>query len=282
MPSPETAAPGRFDWLRSQGLGLLCGFGTVLLLAVGSVILSATREGASANVGFDDLRGFFAPPSWVHWWFYALGAVAALYALNTLLATWDTVTRKWRAGVRAPGPYAASIIHVGFLVAMLGHLIGGFTSEDLEQVIVSEEWAEVPGFGEARLLSLEVDAMPSGMPKSARATLALRGADGAVRQEIVDYNQPLSRGFGGHLALLGEYGQVNVPGVGVRPAILLRPRTTPSNPWALVSAVFVGLGVVLMWRRLFPRRAGVDWSDAPPALLRPGESQRLLDAEREE
>jgi len=58
MPSVDARATGRLDWLRSQGLGLVCGFGTVLLLAVGSVILAATREGASASVGFDDLRGF--------------------------------------------------------------------------------------------------------------------------------------------------------------------------------------------------------------------------------
>lgn len=255
MPSAEPAGASRFAWLRSQGLGLLCGFGTVLLLAVGSVILSATRQGASAAVGFDDLRGFFAPPSWVHWWFYALGALAGLYALNTLLATWDTVVRKWRAGVRALGPYAASVIHVGFLLAMFGHALGGFTSKDHEPVIVTERWSQVPGFGEARLLTLEVDSMPNGMPRSARATLALREVDGATSQEIVDYDQPLSRGFGGHLALLAEVGQVDVPGLGPRPAILLRPRTTPSNPWALASAVLVGVGVLLMWRRLIPRRA---------------------------
>src|SRR5574341_553711 len=235
MPSAEPAGASRFAWLRSQGLGLLCGFGTVLLLAVGSVILSATRQGASAAVGFDDLRGF--------------------YALNTLLATWDTVVRKWRAGVRALGPYAASVIHVGFLLAMFGHALGGFTSKDHEPVIVTERWSQVPGFGEARLLTLEVDSMPNGMPRSARATLALREVDGATSQEIVDYDQPLSRGFGGHLALLAEVGQVDVPGLGPRPAILLRPRTTPSNPWALASAVLVGVGVLLMWRRLIPRRA---------------------------
>ena len=51
-------------------------------------------------------------------------------------------------------------------------------------------------------------------------------------------------------------GQVRIAGE-IRPAILLRPRTTPSNPWAFVSAIFVGAGVLLMWRRLFPRRTGV-------------------------
>lgn len=253
MPSAEPSGPGRHGWLRSQGLGLLCGFGTVLMLAVGSVVLSATRDGASASVGLDDLRGFFAPPSWSHGWLYLLAAVAALYALNTLLATWDTVTRRWRAGVRAPGAYAASIIHVGFLVAMFGHALGGFTSEDFEPVVVTERWSEVPGFGAARLLTLEIDAMPDGMPRSARATLAVRGPDGELRREIVDYNEPLSRGFGSRLALLADLGRVDLPGLGPRPAILLRPRKTPSNPWALASSVLVGLGLAMMWRRLVPR-----------------------------
>ena len=264
--TPRTT--GSFDWLRSQGLGL------ALRLRDRAPARDRlgdpggdARGGVGRRSGFDDLRGFFAPPSWVHWWFYALMALAVLYGLNTVLATWDTVARRWTAGVRAPGAYAASIIHVGFLVAMAGHALGGFTSEDHEPVIVTEGWGEVPGFGEARLLTLEVDSMPNGMPRSARATLAIRAPDGAVRQEVVDYNQPLSSGLGGHLALLSEMGQVNVPGVGPRPAILLRPRTTPSNPWALVSAVLVGLGVVLMWRRLVPRRSGA--SDARSLHLHP-------------
>jgi hypothetical protein len=250
MPSVDPTRGDRFAWLRSQGLGLVCGFGTVLLLAIGSVVLQLTRDGASAAVGLDDLRGFFTPPSWVHIWLYLLLAVVGLYSLNTLLATWDTVVRKWSAGVRAPSAYAASLIHVGFLVALLGHGIGGFTSEDPPPAIVSERWTPVPGFGEARLLTLEPETMPNGMPRSARATLAVRTPDGVVRQELVDYNQPLSSGFGSHLALLAELGQVRITGIGDRPAILLRPRTTPANPWALASAVFMGAGVILLWRRL--------------------------------
>src|SRR5512137_2105280 len=204
MPSPEAAGPDRVGWLRSQGLGLLCGFGTVILLAVGSVVLVATRDGASRGVQADDLRAFFAPPAAAHLWLYALGALAFLYALNTVLATWDSVARKWRLGLRAPTAYAAAVIHVGFLVAMAGHAIGGFTSEEFEPVVVTERWSEVPLFGEARLVAFEPESMPNGMPRAARATLAVRGDDGTVRREIVDYNQPLSGGFGSRLALLAE------------------------------------------------------------------------------
>ena len=91
MPSDSPAGRDRLAWLRSQGLGLCCGLATVALLAIGSFVIPATRDGASAGIGMDDLRGFFDPPRFAHLWLYLLFPVAALYAVNTVLATWDTV-----------------------------------------------------------------------------------------------------------------------------------------------------------------------------------------------
>ena len=197
----------RLAWLRSQGLGLVCGFSTVALLAVGSVVLTATRDGASAGIRMDELRGFFEPARVEHLWLYLLLPVAGLYALNTALATWDTVRRKWRAGLRAPGAYAASVVHVGFLLALLAHGLGGFLGGEGAGVLVGPGWQEVPGFGEARLVSLEVDALPDGMPREAWARLEVRDRSGAVRAETVGYNVPLSAGGGASLALLSDLGR---------------------------------------------------------------------------
>jgi len=134
---PSDSRGERLAWLRSQGLGLACGLATVALLAIGSFVLAATRDGASAAVGMDDLRGFFAPPHLAHLWLYLLFPVAALYAVNTVLATWDTVTRRWRGGARAPSAYAASVVHVGFLLALAAHAVGGFLGEDRGAVVVA-------------------------------------------------------------------------------------------------------------------------------------------------
>lgn len=324
--SPPGAWSPRLVWLRSQGLGLACGFGTALLLAVGSFVLAATREGASAGIGMDDLRGFFAPPSWVHLWLYLLLPVAALYALNTVLATWDTVSRRWRAGVRAPATYAASVVHVGFLLALVAHAVGGFRGADLGEALLAEGWQPVPGFGEARLASLDVDTLPGGMPRSARARVVVRGADGREREETVGYNDPLATLGGARLALLSDLGRVWVaevgsggeacvlaegqgcalagerievlgvrPGTGggavlvrargpsgatearwlgaegelplagnrplqlravrLAPAIVVRVRAAPGNPWALAASLVLAAGIALMWRRFVPRRA---------------------------
>ena len=207
MPSAEAS---RWAWLRSQGLGICCGLATVLLLAIGSVVMAATRDGASAGIGLDDLTGFFERPSLAHLWLYALVPVAALYALNTLLATWETVTSRWRSGLRAPRLYAAAVMHVAFLVALMAHLAGGFLSREGGGRVVTEGWQPLPGFGEARLVSLQVDELPNGMPRSVRAAVELRDAAGRLEAAEVGYNQPLSRGLGSRLALLSELGQVPV------------------------------------------------------------------------
>jgi len=318
--------PERWAWLRSQGLGLICGFGTVALLAIGSVVMVRTREGASADVAFDDLTAFFARPSPAHLWLYLLFPLAALYALNTTLATLDNVRRRWRAGQRAPAAYAIALVHLGFLLALVAHGVGGFSSAEQGSVALVSGWQPLPGFGEARLVSLQVDELPGGMPKAARATVEWRRPGGAVEAAVVGYNQPLSDGWGARLALLQELGQspvgrfssgdercvvmegqrcriggevvqlvrlagtvgvagsalvrASAPGglpvdrwmnngdveplrtgrpltfdsLAVEPAVLLRVRETPGNPWALAAAAVLALGTALMWRRLVPRR----------------------------
>jgi hypothetical protein len=303
-----------------------CGLGTVILLAAGSVVMAATRDGASAGIGLDDLTGFFVRPSPVHLWLYLLFPLAALYALNTTLATWDNVVRRWRAGQRAPAAYAAAAIHVGFLLALVAHAVGGFFSADEGGAVIASGWQALPGFGEVRLASLDVETLPGGMPKAVRAALEVRGPGGAVEPAVVGFNQPLSGGLGARLALLQDQGRTPVAhlssgevrctlvpgqacpvagepvelvllgrtpggaaaaallrasdpagqvterwvevggllalrgarplqldGVEVEPAVLLRVRRAPGNPWALAAALVLTTGTLLMWRRLTPR-----------------------------
>ncbi len=207
---PSASGLARLAWLRSQGLGLACGLATVALLAIGSFVLAATRDGASAGIGMDDLRGFFDPLRLAHAWLYLLFPVAGLYAVNTVLATWDTVVRRWRGGARAPSAYAAAIVHAGFLLGLVAHAAAGFRAEDRGEVLVSAGWQRLPGFGAARLLSLDVDPLPGGMPRAVTARLEVRDEAGRVRSETVGYNAPLSAGAGGRLALLGDFGRVRV------------------------------------------------------------------------
>jgi hypothetical protein len=326
LPDPS-ADTSRSAWLFSQGLGVLCGQATAILLGVGSIALAATRDGASAGIAMDDIRGFFTAPSAVHLWFYLLIPVLTLYALNTTLATWRNVTRRWRTGIRAPRFYAPAVIHAAFLVALLAHAIGGLAGRELGTVSLGPSWGDLGDGRQARVMALDVETHADGTAKQIRATLEIRSPDGAVSAEIVRYNGPLSRGLGSDLMLLlrshsvpaarlargaahcdlelrgschlgglqaellylhppvsahrGGFAQVRVhnadgaaevlslmsgqpktladgsllslAGIEARPAIFLRRRHAPGNPWALLASVLLTLGLAMMWRRFSPR-----------------------------
>ena len=200
MRSDTVEPTSRWSWLRSQGLGVCCGLATTLLLAVGSVVLAATRDGASAAVQLDDIRAFFVQPSWAHVWLYLLLPTLALYGINTLLATWHSVCWKWRNGVRQVQAYAASLIHVAFLVALVAHLVGGLAGGQ-GGMLLDESWRPLPDGRQARLLSVDVERLPDGMPKTMRARLELQAVAGGVETATVGFNEPLSRGFGSQLML---------------------------------------------------------------------------------
>jgi len=193
----------RWTWLRSQGLGVICGLATVVLLAIGSFVLSATRGGASAGVRLDDMRAFFEPPSFTHFWFYLLLPVLTLYGINTFLATWHSVTTKWRNGTRDPQMFAAAFFHVGFLVALIAHLVGGVAGTS-GSMLIDGEWRALPSGPEIRLTTTDVVRLPGGMPKTIHANVELRSADGAISTAAIGFNEPLTRDLGIRLVLLQQ------------------------------------------------------------------------------
>jgi hypothetical protein len=203
--------------LRSQGLGVACGLATVALLAVGSFVLDRTRDGASAGIAMDDLRPFVERPALAHAWMYLLAPVLALYALNTLLATWASVARKVRSGARSPAAYGPAVIHVGFALALLAHLVGGLLGDDRGTLVLAAGagWQPLGGGREARLVSLDVEVLPGGMPKRVRAPLEVRDPSGAVEQVELGYNAPLTARLATDLHLVGDFGRVRVADVSV-------------------------------------------------------------------
>ncbi len=211
MPSDSpngSGAPDARSWIRSQGLGIICGQATVVLLAIGSVVVSQTKGSATSGWFSDDLRFFFREPSIAHLWLWLLVPVLGLWGLNTLLCTWHNVLQRWRSGVRSAAAYGPAVIHAGFLLALLAHGIEGFFAEDFRPVSVGPDWTRLEAGGEeVRLADLTVELHPNGQPKEVRATLELRrGPDGLIRSEVVGINRPLSSGFGGLLHLVADFG----------------------------------------------------------------------------
>lgn len=200
------------SWLRSQGLGVVCGLSSAVLLAVGSVVLAATRDGASASVQLDELSGFFAPPRWEHSWLYALLGVLALYALNTALCTWDSVMARLRRGTVEPSSWAPTVIHVSWLVALLAHLVGGVGNQELDLVTLTSNWSQLDD-AEWRLLTTDSELSSTGKVKQTWARLERRTADG-VTAVSVGFNVPFTRGGGADLLVFAR--EASAPVVVVR------------------------------------------------------------------
>jgi len=338
MPSDSLS---RWSWLSSQGLGVICGQATVVLLAIGSVVLTATRDGASAMIAMDDVRAFFTAPAPAHMWFYLLLVVLTLYALNTALATWQSVARKWRNGIRAPHLYAPAVIHLAFLAGLLAHGVGGLWGSEAGSILVGPDWRELADGRRARVTGIDVEPHPDGSMKQLRANVEIRNIDATTDERgnantnantntktaVIHYNGPLSSGLGSELLLLirpqsvptvrlarGESAcdlevdgscdldgaraellylqaparrgqsayarlRVEAPAAGpseafwlspgqskqladgslislasieMRPALLLRQRHAPGNPWALLASILLALGLAMMWRRFLP------------------------------
>ncbi len=194
--------------LHSQGLGLLCAGASILLLAAGSVVIAATREGASANVRLDDIRVFFLDPSAWHLWFYLLLPVMALYGLNTLLCTWRALALLIRSGARSPALYGPSVMHLGFLLALWAHAVGGMGGGEDAPVTLGSAWTALDEARQGRLLALEVERLPGGQVKQVHAHVELREPSGETERQVVGYNAPASALFGSRLWLLVRQGFV--------------------------------------------------------------------------
>ncbi len=52
---------------------------------------------------------------------------------------------------------------------------------------------------------------------------------------------------------LADGSVLSLVGIETRPAILLRRRHAPGNPWALLASLLLLLGLAMMWRRFSPR-----------------------------
>ena len=271
----ELRRPRLLARLRSQGLGVLCAQLAVLLLAIGSFVIAATRDGASAELRLDEIRPFFESPALAHSWFYLLVPVLGLYSLNTLLCTWDSTLRRWRAGQRSPRHHGPALVHLGLLAALLAHLVGGLASSERAPLLLGADWQALGDGRHARLRELRTERFKNGQPRQVYAELELRAPQGPVRQQTLAYNQPLSSGWGAKLWLLA--GQRHEPLVqltsGTERCTLARGRSCmigklrltltalyPGGHWGNIPAA-----------RLFAEIGG----QSSQFFLKPGESESL-------
>jgi len=127
-------------------------------------------------------------------WVWALIALTAVFGVNAAVCTADKV---W-AVLKNRKPWPAlfpHIVHIGFLIALLGHLAGsvwGFRSYG--NVVFKGDTIRVPHADGLflRLDANEMKVLPTGEPDSLRTEVTLLDADGkVVEQGALGMNDPL-------------------------------------------------------------------------------------------
>ncbi|MCF6149107.1 MAG: cytochrome c biogenesis protein ResB [Candidatus Kuenenia sp.] len=194
-----------YDFIKSQKLGIIIGFSVTGLLIIGSLIMNFNPYHYSGLSG-EDITFFFNHKKPIHTWFYILFFACIIYGINTFFCTLDSVIRKTKGRIKKLPLYGASIVHVGFIVTLIVHLIGGLYSSLTPPISVSEEWTDMGGF-EMRVTDLKTTSYPNGMPKKITGYVAVR-KDGIEYEDTIGYNNPVVLNNGVQAVLLRDYGNM--------------------------------------------------------------------------
>jgi hypothetical protein len=241
--------------LTSQGMGVVCALTAASLLGIGSFTMDLRPE-LYGELRLDDLRFFFAPWRLAHLWLYLLCCVLGLWGLSALLCTLQTVTSLVRGRVTLGPSWGPPLLHLAFLLALVAHLWGGLSATS-DVVMVSTNRSTPLGEASYRLLRLQQELYPSGMPRRVQAVL--ERSVGADQSEVtIGYNQPLVTAAGAQQWLFARVESVptgQLDRTSGQPKyellLLLHHRHNPSVPLVIGTALLVALGVLLVsWGRL--------------------------------
>ncbi|MBI2469807.1 MAG: hypothetical protein HYV59_00990 [Planctomycetes bacterium] len=194
-----------YDIFKSQKLGILVGFTVTGLLIIGSLIMNYQPQQYTGLSG-EDISFFFTHKKPIHTWFYLLFIACVIYGVNAFLCTLDSIIRKAKVGVKKIPLYGASVVHIGFVITLVAHLIGGLYSFTEPPVSVADEWTDLGGV-EMKVTDLKTSSYPNGMPKIIEAFVTVR-KDGFEFSDTLGYNNPVLLQHGALEILMRDYGWI--------------------------------------------------------------------------
>lgn len=217
------------------------------LFFVGSYMMPMHRETfASMNddILFNWVKHAVPDSLWYTWWFFAAVATLALLTINTIVCSVQAVKGQWTRSdffLRI----APQVIHIGFLLILIAHLIGAFWGYRLSGGMPEGAYAPLPEDKALRLEHIYVKTDAHGTMHDWTAEASLYENNQVVKSGTLGPNTPLFYdGVGIYLKSLSLDGGTA--------AILLIVKD-PGAPWALMGGMLFMLGsltlLVLKWRK---------------------------------
>jgi hypothetical protein len=97
-------------------------------------------------------------------------------------------------------------VHIGFLVTLVAHLVGGIWSESGRPITIADKWVQ-SGEYELKVTGLDSTTYPNGMPRKITAQIKIR-KDGKEFDDTLGYNNPVLLDCGTKMFLLRNYGNM--------------------------------------------------------------------------
>lgn len=203
-------------------------------MAAGSFTLSG--EYASAINAMPLLVWLRGTPLSISWWLWITVVLLALLALNTTLCSAETLwSRRGQCGMTAL--LAPQLIHAGFLLIVLAHLLSALGSS-LNTVEVGEmDLASLPDGSRFGVASISVTSSPQGMPIGFSSQLVPDLSRPAERVVISPNHPWFSNGFGVYIKQAEAYPFKRA---------LLEIHREPGAAMALAGSLLFMVGNVLL------------------------------------
>lgn len=155
----------------------------------------------------EDITFFFKNVKPINTWFYLMFVGFIMYGICIFCCTLDSIIKKARSRTRKIPLYGAAIVHIGFLITLAAHLIGGIWSESGMPITIADKWVQA-GEYELKVTGLETTSYPNGMPRKITAQMKIR-KDGEEFDDTLGFNNPVLLDSGTKLFLLRNYGNIN-------------------------------------------------------------------------
>ncbi len=133
------------------------------------------------------------------WWVFLLLLLLLLFAINTLVCTIDSIldlVRQKQTGRMVTRRLLVQAVHLGFIIALLGHLLSGLSGfRSPDNYILEGETLEVPQEGlTIRLDRLDVAFSREGVMERMEADITLLRDGKDVKRKTIGPNRPMLYG----------------------------------------------------------------------------------------
>jgi len=216
---------------------------TLWLLGLMLVMMLAGAFIMPGSAAFQDLH---AMPllAWIKdqplattWWLWAVLGILSVMALNTLFCSIESLVRK-RKVTQWLLLISPQIIHIGFLLILLAHLLSGIGA--YQQIVPASEGTLLQLSGTDTMLRVKNIAIRLdyyGSISDWAVTVEYRSGDRVLQQDIIKPNVP------------SVFQGLNVNVKNLRPfpaAVLLQLNREPGAVWALIGGIVFMIGIVTL------------------------------------